>query len=115
MSVPHSQGQSEQSLSLDNSFQWDVGFNMCKELPCLWDSENRLVGDWVDYQLDNLGGMDQMNGNFMYERNFMDLKLFWKFIILSVICHFHFDYACRGYEMYLIILSSSFLCRNSFL
>lgn len=71
MIVPRSQGQSEQSLLLDNSFQWDVGFNMCKELPCpvtdygMWDSDNRLVGDWVDYQLDNLGGMDQMNGNFM--------------------------------------------------
>lgn len=71
MIVPQSRGQSKQSLLLDNSFQWDEGFGMCKELPRpqtdygMWDSGNRLVGDWLDYQFDNLGGVDQMNDNFM--------------------------------------------------
>ncbi|KAL5720256.1 hypothetical protein ACHQM5_012935 [Ranunculus cassubicifolius] len=69
MVVPQSQAQSEQSLSLGNSFQWEEGLSMCGKLPItnydMWGTENKLVGDWLDYQLDGISGMDQTNDNFM--------------------------------------------------
>ncbi|KAF9594140.1 hypothetical protein IFM89_028394 [Coptis chinensis] len=69
MIVPQDQELSEQSVSQDNSFQWEEGLSMCGELPVsnygVWASETRLVGDWLEYQLHGLSEMDQMNDNFM--------------------------------------------------
>ncbi|PIA60082.1 hypothetical protein AQUCO_00400754v1 [Aquilegia coerulea] len=69
MIVPQDREQSEQSLLQDNSFQWKEGLSMCGELPTpdygIWDSDNKLSGDWLDYQLDGMSGIDQMNDNFM--------------------------------------------------
>ncbi|KAF5199991.1 Lnk3-like isoform x1 [Thalictrum thalictroides] len=69
MIVPQDQEKSEQSLLQDNSCQWKEGLSMYGELPTadygIWDSDNKLVGDWLDYQLDGMSAIDQMNDNFM--------------------------------------------------